>query len=82
MSKRMVQIFAILAFVVMFSIFSGAAQAEDGRRAGLLGVKYGGSDFSGLGRSRIIISLARETMAEVDRSVRAPTLSPNTGELR
>ena len=56
MVKTTVQILTIMVAVVVFPLFSSEAKAEQEKKAGLLGVKYGGSDFSGLGRSRIIIT--------------------------
>jgi len=46
----------IMAVVGVFAFCSGEAKGEQAKKAGLLGVKYGGSDFDGLGKSRIIIT--------------------------
>ena len=57
MGKRTVQMLVIMAVVGVFAFCSGEAKAEQTKRAGLLGVRYGGSDFDGLDRSpRIIIT--------------------------
>ena len=56
MGKKTVQTFVIMAVVVVSSFFPGEANADQAKKAGLLGVKYGRSNFSGLGRTRIIIT--------------------------
>ena len=57
MAKRTVQILVIMAVVGVFAFFSGEAKAELARKSGLLGARYGGSDFEGLDRAaRIIIT--------------------------
>jgi hypothetical protein len=57
MAKRTVQVLVVMAVVVVFSFFSCEAKAEQVKRPGLLGARYGGSDFEGLDKAaRIIIT--------------------------
>jgi len=57
MGKKTVQMLVIMAVVGVSAFCSGEARGEQVRKPGLLGVRYGGSDFDGLDRSpRIIIT--------------------------
>jgi hypothetical protein len=56
MAKRTVQVSVIMAVILVFAFFSGEAKADQAKKSGLLGVKYGRSNFTGLDQSRIIIT--------------------------
>ncbi len=57
MSKRTIELLVVMAVVVVFGALSGEAQAAQVRKPGLLGARYGGSDFEGLDTAaRIIIT--------------------------
>ena len=56
MINRAIRVQASIVLVLVFAVCLCQAEAEQVRKPGLLGVRYGGSDFDGLDRSpRIII---------------------------
>jgi len=57
MVKKTIQVPVIVAMVLVFAFSLGEAKANEAKKPGLLGVRYGGSDFDGLDRSpRIVIT--------------------------
>ena len=57
MSKKTALVIGVVAVVGISAFFSGAAKGDQTRKSGLLGARYGGSDFEGLDREpRIIIN--------------------------
>jgi hypothetical protein len=57
MNRRTIQVLVIVAMVLVFAFSSGEAKANEAKKSGLLGARYGGSDFEGLDREpRIIIN--------------------------
>ncbi len=56
MVKRKIEVLVVMAVVVVFASLSGEVQAEQVRKSGLLGARYGSAGFDGLDREpRIII---------------------------
>jgi len=57
MGKRTIQVLLVMAVVLVFSCFSGELKAEQVKKPGLLGARYGSADFEGLDTAaRIIIT--------------------------